>query len=60
MDGALLFEVAVGKGCLLVSGLNHQRAQGRPEDDWMLVRLLEHAGEFPRPAARWPASFLRQ
>lgn len=57
-DEALLFEVAVGKGCLVVSGLNHERAQGQPENEWLLARLLEHVAHFPRPRPKWPASFL--
>ena len=31
-DDAIMFQVGVGKGCLVVSGLNHRRAQGRPEN----------------------------
>jgi len=57
-EQSLLFEVAVGEGCLIVSGLNHQGAQGRPENQWILTRLLEYAAEFPEPDTRWPASFL--
>jgi hypothetical protein len=57
-DDALLFEVAVGKGTLTVSGLNHPKAQGRPENEWLIARLLEHAAGFPQPKTRWPASFL--
>ncbi len=58
VDQALLFEVAVGKGCLIVSGLNHKSAGERPENQWLLARLLEHATGFPQPTARWPKSFL--
>ena len=57
-DSAMLYEVAVGKGCLIVSGLNHDHAAGRPENDWLLARLLEHAASHPRPKAKWPPSFL--
>ncbi|MDD5520804.1 MAG: glycoside hydrolase family 2 TIM barrel-domain containing protein [Kiritimatiellae bacterium] len=57
-DDALLFEVGVGKGSLIVSGLNHQRAGGRPENQWLLARLLEHATALPHPGTSWPASFL--
>ena len=42
-DAALLFEVGVGKGSLIVSGLNHRRAAGRPENEWLVARLLDHA-----------------
>ena len=58
-DAAMLYEVGVGKGCLIISGLNHQGAAGRPENDWLMARLLEHAAEHPRPQAKWPVSFLR-
>ncbi len=57
-DESLLFEVGVGKGSLLVSGLNHQQAQGRPENEWLIARLLDYAAAFPQPASAWPASFL--
>ena len=39
-DAALLYQVG-GKGCLIVGSLNHERAAGRPENDWLLARLLE-------------------
>ena len=57
-DDALLFEVGVGQGSLIVSGLNHRGAAGRPENDWIVSRLLVHAAQFPRPKPKWPASFL--
>jgi beta-galactosidase len=57
-DDALLFEVGVGKGSLIVSGLNHQQAGGRPENEWLIARLLEHAATFPQPNAKWPTSFV--
>ena len=56
-DEALLFEVGVGKGSLIVSGLNHRRAEGRPENEWLIARLLDHAAKLPQPKAKWPASF---
>jgi hypothetical protein len=55
-DYALLFEVGVEKGTLLASGLNHRRAAGRPENDWLIARLLERAATFALPKAGWPAS----
>ncbi len=58
VDESLLFEVAVGKGCLIVSGLNHTRAEKRPENRWFLARLLEYAAGYPKPPVQWPASFL--
>jgi hypothetical protein len=57
-DEALLFEVGVGKGSLIVSGLNHRAAKGRPENEWILAKLLEHATTMPQPKAKWPASCL--
>ena len=50
-DDAILFQVGVGKGCLIVSGLNHRHAQGRPENQWLLARLVDHAATMPRPNA---------
>jgi hypothetical protein len=57
-DDALLFEVGVEKGLLVVSGLNHRRACGRPENEWLIARLADYAAGFPRPRAQWPVSFL--
>ena len=57
-DDALLFLVGVGKGTLIASGLNHQRAKGRPENEWIVARLLEHAAGLSQPKARWPRPFL--
>ncbi len=57
-EQALLFEVGVENGCLIASGLNHLEAQARPENQWLLARLLEYAATFPQPQAQWPASFL--
>jgi hypothetical protein len=57
-DDALLFEVGVGKGSLIVSGLNHQRAKGRPENQWILSQLIGYAATMPKPKATWPASML--
>ena len=55
---AVLFEVGVEKGTLLVSGLEHRRAKGRPENEWIIARLLDHAAQFEQPSAKWPASLL--
>jgi hypothetical protein len=57
-DNAFLYEVGVGKGCLIVSDLNHEKAAGRPENDWLIARLLEHAAARPQPKATWPVAFL--
>jgi beta-galactosidase len=57
-DQALLFEVGIGKGNLVVSGLNHRQAPDQSENQWLVARLLVHAAGFPQPKANWPASFL--
>jgi hypothetical protein len=57
-DEALLFAVGVGRGSLVVSGLNHAQADGRPENEWLLARLIDYAATLPHPKAIWPASFL--
>lgn len=57
-DEALLFAVGVGKGSLIVSGLNHGKAEGRPENEWLLARIVDYAATLPRPKAVWPASFV--
>lgn len=59
-ESAILFEVGVGKGCLIASGLNHRGALGRPENQWLVKQLVEYAGTQPRPAAVWPASFFKK
>lgn len=58
-DDALLFSVGVGKGCLIVSGMNHVGAEGRPENEWLLARLLDYAATFPHPKASWPVALLK-
>ncbi len=57
-DEALLYEVGVGRGVLVVSGLNHRAARGRPENRWLVARLIEHAALRRAPGALWPAAFL--
>ena len=59
---ALLFEARVGKGSLIVSGLNLALGTEprRPGREWLLARLLEHAGTLPKPRAQLPVGFLRK
>lgn len=57
-DKALLFEVGLGEGSLIVSGLNHRKAAATPEGEWLLAKLIEHAAGFPKPDAKWPVSYL--
>ena len=54
----MLFEVGIGNGAMIASGLNHEAARGRPEGEWLIARLLEYAAGQPHPKATWPASFL--
>ncbi|MCY3020837.1 MAG: hypothetical protein NTW87_17610 [Planctomycetota bacterium] len=58
-DHAFLFEARVGKGSLLVSGLNHEAAKDRPEGQWLLARMIEHAATLPKPRSELPEAFLR-
>jgi hypothetical protein len=60
VDEALLFEVGVGKGCLIVSGLNHRRAEGLPENEWILAKLIEYAATLPQPKTKWPVTSLTE
>ena len=57
-DEAILFAVGVGKGSLVVSGLNHAKADGRPENAWLLARIIDYAAARPHPKAVWSVSFL--
>jgi hypothetical protein len=57
-DDALLYEVGVGRGTLIVSGLNHRQAKDRPENRWLVARLIDHAARFEPPTATWPLAFL--
>jgi beta-galactosidase len=58
---SLLAQAKVGKGALIVSGLNFDVAarNGGPEAMYMLSRLVEHARTLPAPKAEWPAAFLK-
>jgi len=59
---ALLFQARVGEGALIVSGLNLLFARGQqpPEAEWLLARLIEHAGTLPKPRAELPLTFFRK
>jgi len=59
---ALLFQARLGKGSLIVSGLNLGLTQKEPwpESEWLLARMVEHAGTFPKPKGELPLDFLRQ
>jgi hypothetical protein len=58
-DNAFLLEARVGQGSLIVSGLNHVGASGRPEGEWILGRIVRHAAGLPRPRAEIPVEALR-
>lgn len=65
-DKALLFAASVGRGTLLVSGLKHTldgekiNKNPRPEEKWLVARMVEYAAEFPRPKAELPESYLQR
>lgn len=46
-DTAVVFDAAVGKGTLVVSGLNHSKAKDQPESDSTLAALLKQAAAGP-------------
>ncbi|MBI5091751.1 MAG: hypothetical protein HZB26_04820 [Candidatus Hydrogenedentes bacterium] len=57
---ALLMQAKVGRGSLILSGLNFDAAlhNGGPEAAYVLGRILEYASTFPRPSAKWPVAFV--
>jgi hypothetical protein len=61
---SMLFQAAVGKGRVIVSGLNLDTvsADGTPNPpaEWLTARLIEHAAAFPAPSAAIPEAFLRE
>lgn len=59
-DLAFLFEARVGKGSIFVSGLNHAAAKDRPEGQWLLARMIEHAASLPKPRSELPAAWLSE
>lgn len=58
-DSAVLYKVGVGRGTLFVSGLNHFNGKDRPENAWLLKKLIEDAARFEPPTARWPKEFCK-
>ena len=60
-EKALLFEMRVGEGSIIISGLNLERtSENAPERAWLKARLLEHAASLPRPKAEWPAAYFEE
>ncbi|MDO5554770.1 MAG: glycoside hydrolase family 2 TIM barrel-domain containing protein [Planctomycetia bacterium] len=57
-DTALLFAVRVGKGTLVISGLNHLAASGRPENEQLLANMIDYAASSEKPKASWDPKFL--
>lgn len=61
---ALLFQAAIGQGCLLVCGLNLdavlETGAPCPAAQWLTGQLLEYAGSFPDPAKAFTEAFLRE
>ena len=58
-DTAVIFEVAVGKGTLVVSGLNHAGAKGRPENEASVIAMIERAANGEKPQASCPKSLIQ-
>jgi len=58
---ALMFQARVGRGSLIVSGLRHfiHDRDAPPEAQWLLGRLIAHAGALPQPKAEFPIKLLR-
>ena len=58
-DTAILFDVQVGKGTLVVSGLNHQGAKGRAENNAVVAKMIERAASKEKPKTIWPKSIIQ-
>lgn len=56
-DTSLLYRVGAGKGMLIASGLNHVGAAKRPENAWIIAKILEDAARFKPPKQVWPANY---
>jgi len=61
---ALLFEIGLGKGSLIVCGLNldakRQDGAADPAAEWLTARLIEYAATLPKAAATIPEQFVQQ
>ena len=53
-DTAVIFEAAVGEGTLVVSGLNHAGAKGRPENEAAVLAMIRRAASGEKPSAALP------
>lgn len=58
---SLLFQTQLGQGSMIVCGLNFDSAlrNNGPEAHWLLTRILNYAGQLPRPTAKLPGNFIR-
>jgi len=58
---ALMFQARVGRGSLIVSGLRYfiHARDAPPEAQWLLGRLIAHAGALPQPKSEFPIKLLR-
>lgn len=58
---AVLLQARLGKGAIYICGLNLGNAERRrPEQQWLLDRLLEHAAGGALPKAELPADWLQK
>ncbi len=55
-DTAILFRVGVGKGSLIVDGLNHKNATGKPENEWLITRMIDVLTSNSAPKVVWPVT----
>lgn len=58
-DTAVVFEAAVGGGTLVVSGLNHLGAKGRPENFAAVSAMIRRAASEKKPSVVWPKTAIQ-
>ncbi|MFA6241358.1 MAG: sugar-binding domain-containing protein [Candidatus Hydrogenedentales bacterium] len=60
---SMLFEASVGKGSLIVCGLNLDATESDvpcSEAEWLASQIFAYAGTLPKPSATIPETFLRE
>ncbi len=59
---SLLAQAKVGKGSLIISGLNFDAARrnGGPEVSYLMARIISHAQTLPTPKGEWSVAFLEE
>ncbi|HPO16716.1 MAG TPA: glycoside hydrolase family 2 TIM barrel-domain containing protein [Candidatus Hydrogenedentes bacterium] len=61
---SMLFQTSIGKGSLIVCGLNIdstlENGGPAPEAEWLTAKLIDYAATFPHPNAAFPEDFLRK